>query len=72
MGRLRYAAQRSERIIRGVARRVKQAAPILLDVAGYVAVTVGVSIIWGPGWAWLTAGGLLVAAGIRAGSGPGS
>ena len=39
--------------------------PVLLDVAAFVAITIGTAILFGP-WAWIVAGGLLIAAGIRA------
>ncbi len=46
-------------------RFTKQSSPVLLDVAGFVAITVGVWLLAGE-WAWLAAGGLLILAGYRA------
>jgi cobalamin biosynthesis protein CbiG len=46
-------------------RFTRQSLPVLLDVAGFVAITVGVWLLAGA-WAWLAAGGLLVLAGYRA------
>ncbi len=42
-----------------------RSAPVLLDVAGFVAITVGVWMLAGP-WAWIAAGGLLILAAYRA------
>jgi hypothetical protein len=39
--------------------------PVLLDVAGFTAITVGVWLLAGE-WAFIVAGGLLVLAGFRA------
>jgi hypothetical protein len=38
---------------------------VLLDVAGFVAILVGVWLLAGA-WAWIAAGGLLILAGYRA------
>ena len=46
-------------------RFTKQSAPVLFDVAGFVAVTVGVWLLAGE-WAWIVAGVLLILAGYRA------
>ena len=46
-------------------RFLARTAPVLLDVAGFVAVTVGVWLLAGV-WAWIVAGGLLILAGFRA------
>ena len=46
-------------------RLVKRSAPVLLDVAGFTAIVVGVWLLAGV-WAWLAAGGLLILAGYRA------
>ena len=43
----------------------KRAAPVLFDVAGFAAITIGVWLLAGA-WAWLAAGGLLILAGYRA------
>ncbi len=48
-----------------IGRFLARAAPVLLDVAGFVAVTVGVWLLAGE-WAWVAAGGLLILAGFRA------
>ena len=48
-----------------IGRFLARTAPVLLDVAGFVAVTVGVWLLAGV-WAWIVAGGLLILAGIRA------
>ena len=40
--------------------------PVLLDVAGFVALTVGTWLLFGA-WAWITAGVLLILAGIEIG-----
>ncbi len=46
-------------------RFTRQSAPVLLDLAGFVAIVVGVWSLAGS-WAWLAAGGLLILAGYRA------
>jgi hypothetical protein len=46
-------------------RFTKQSLPVLLDLAGFVAITIGVWLLAGP-WAWIVAGALLVLAGYRA------
>ena len=46
-------------------RWVKTSAPILLDVAAFVALIVGTAVLFGA-WAWIVAGVLLVLAGLRA------
>ncbi len=48
-----------------IGRFLVRTAPVLLDVAGFVAVTVGVYLLAGD-WAWVAGGGLLILAGIRA------
>ena len=50
---------------RRVGRLIQQSAPVLLDLAGFVAITIGVWLLAGA-WAWLAAGGLLILAGFRA------
>ena len=40
--------------------------PVVLDVAGFVALVVGTAVLFGA-WAWLAAGGLLILAGVRFG-----
>ncbi len=40
--------------------------PVVLDVAGFAALTVGTWALFGA-WAWITAGLLLIAAGVRFG-----
>ena len=46
-------------------RFTKRSAPVLLDVAGFAAIVVGVWLLAGA-WAWVVAGALLVLAGYRA------
>ena len=46
-------------------RFTQRTLPVLLDVAGFVAITVGVWLLAGD-FAWIVAGGLLVLAGFRA------
>ena len=46
-------------------RFTKRSSPVLLDFAGFVAITIGVWLLAGD-WAWLAAGGLLILAGYRA------
>ena len=38
--------------------------PVVLDVAGFTALTVGTWVLFGA-WAWMTAGVLLIVAGVR-------
>ena len=52
-------------------RFTKQAAPVLLDVAGFAAITVGLWLLAGE-WAWIVAGLLLILAGYRAQIGDGN
>ncbi len=40
--------------------------PVVLDAAGFVAVVVGVFLLFGY-WGWIAAGGLLMLSGLRAG-----
>jgi hypothetical protein len=42
-----------------------RSSPVLLDVAGFVAIIIGVWVLAGA-WAWIVGGGLLVLAGYRA------
>jgi len=44
---------------------LKKAAPVLLDIAGFVVVVIGTARLAGD-WAWLVAGALLVVGGYRA------
>ncbi len=46
-------------------RRSRPALPVLLDVAGFLAIVIGTAILFGA-WAWLVAGVLLILSGIRA------
>jgi hypothetical protein len=46
-------------------RFTKQSSPVLLDVAGFTTITIGVWILAGA-WAWIAAGLLLILAGFRA------
>ena len=39
--------------------------PVILDVAGFTALTVGAALIWSP-LGWLTAGAALIILGLRA------
>jgi hypothetical protein len=48
-----------------VRRFAQRSSPVLLDLAGFTAITVGVYLLFGA-WAWVVAGGLLVLAGFRA------
>ena len=41
--------------------------PVVLDVTGFAALTVGTWLLFGA-WAWITAGLLLVVAGVRFGN----
>ncbi len=44
--------------------RLRASVPVLLDVAGFTALVVGTAVLFGA-WAWLTAGVLLIVAGVR-------
>ena len=44
--------------------RIRSMLPVLLDVAGFAALTVGTWVLFGA-WAWMTAGVLLIVAGVR-------
>jgi hypothetical protein len=44
---------------------LKKAAPVLLDIAGFVVIVIGTARLWGD-VAWLVAGVLLVVGGYRA------
>ena len=46
-------------------RFTKRSSPVLLDVAGFVAITFGVWLLAGE-WAFIVAGGLLILAAYRA------
>ena len=46
-------------------RFTRQSSPVLLDLAGFTAITTGVWFLFGA-WAWLAAGVLLILAGYRA------
>ncbi len=46
-------------------RFTQRTSPVLLDVAGFTAITVGVWVLAGA-WAWIVAGGLLILAAYRA------
>ncbi len=46
--------------------RLRASVPILLDVAAFAALTVGTWLLFGA-WAWITAGLLLIVAGVRFG-----
>jgi len=46
-------------------RFVQSSAPVLLDIFGFAAITIGVWLLAGV-WAWIAAGGLLIVAGYRA------
>ncbi len=48
-------------------RFTQRRSPVLLDLAGFTAITVGVWMLAGA-WAWIAAGGLLILAGYRASS----
>ena len=50
-------------------RWIKTAAPVLLDVAAFIALTIGTALLAGA-WAWIVAGGLLILAGMRASDKP--
>ena len=45
--------------------RLLSALPVILDTAGFVALTIGVAVLAGAGWAWITAGGLLIIVALR-------
>ncbi len=45
--------------------KLREAIPVLLDVAGLTALTVGASMMWPPA-GWLTAGAALIVLGLRA------
>ena len=51
--------------MRRYANRIKAAMPVLLDVAGFAALTVGAALIWPP-LGWLVAGAALIILGLRA------
>ncbi len=51
--------------------RLREAIPVLLDVAGLTALTVGAALIWPP-VGWLTAGAALIVLGLRAQTPPDS
>jgi len=44
---------------------MRAALPVILDTLGFVAIVVGVALLFGA-WAWLAAGLLLILAGLRA------
>ncbi len=44
--------------------RLRPFLPVILDVAGFTALVVGTAVLFGA-WAWLTAGVLLIVAGVR-------
>ncbi len=46
--------------------RFRALMPVLLDVAGFAALVVGSWLLFGA-WAWITAGLLLIVAGVRFG-----
>jgi hypothetical protein len=46
-------------------RFTKQSLPVVLDLVGFAAITVGIWMLFGA-WAWLAAGGLLILGGYRA------
>ena len=48
-----------------VRARSKKAAPVILDVLGFAAVTVGAALLWGE-VAWIVAGMLLILSAMRA------
>jgi len=45
---------------------VREALPVILDVAGFVAIVAGTAVLFGLGWSLLAAGAALVLAGLRA------
>ena len=53
------------RLARRVGRFVQRSAPVLLDISGFAAITIGVYLLAGA-YAWIVAGALLVLAGFRA------
>ena len=46
-------------------RFLQRSAPVLLDLSGFAAITIGVWFLFGA-YAWIVAGALLVLAGFRA------
>ncbi len=44
--------------------RLRPFLPVILDVAGFTALVIGTAVLFGA-WAWLTAGVLLIVAGVR-------
>ena len=46
--------------------RLRPFLPVVLDVAGFTALVVGTWLLFGA-WAWVTAGVLLIVAGVRFG-----
>jgi hypothetical protein len=50
---------------RMVWRFTQRTLPVILDLTGFAAITVGVYLLFGY-WAWIVAGALLVLAGFRA------
>jgi len=46
--------------------RLRAVLPVILDVAGFTALTIGTWVLFGA-WAWMTAGVLLIVAGFRFG-----
>ncbi len=51
--------------------KLREAIPVLLDVAGFTALVVGAALIWPP-LGWLTAGAALIVLGLRAQTPPDS
>jgi hypothetical protein len=45
-------------------KRVREAVPVILDVFGFAAITVGASLMWVPA-GWIVAGAALIALGWR-------
>ncbi len=45
--------------------KLREAVPVILDVAGFVALTVGAALIWPP-LGWIVAGAALIVLGLRA------
>ena len=58
-------AHLGSRTLRVSWRFLKGSLPVVLDVVGFAAITVGVYLLFGY-WAWIVAGALLVLAGYRA------
>ena len=52
-------------MIRRLVNFTRRSLPVVLDVAGFVAITVGVWLLAGA-WAYIAAGGLLILAAYRA------